>query len=223
MAEEELFLMKKDEIRGRLVKYSIKAFRMIPDMDRPRILDIGCGSGVSTIELAKLHNGIVTGIDIDQSVLDRFTMKIEEAGLSDRVRAVNCSLFDIAYPDESFDIVWSEGSIYVIGFKQGLQEWRRFLKPDGYMMIHDEKGNVEQKLEQVSECGYELLDYFILEKEIWLAEYFAPLQRLINDAEKKYGMSSDIRGEIQNARQEIEWFNEYPERSSSVCLVIRKK
>ena len=49
---EERFINKKDLIRRRLVKYSRKALKMIPEMDKPRILDIGCGSGVSTLELA---------------------------------------------------------------------------------------------------------------------------------------------------------------------------
>ena len=141
--------MIRDRIRKRLLKYTRKAFRMLPKMDRPRILDIGCGSGVSTLELARLSRGRVIGIDIDQSALDRFTKRIKEAGLTDRIQATNCSMFDMDFPDESFDIVWAEGSIYAIGFERGLQEWKQLLKPGGSMVIHDEQGNVRKKLEQI--------------------------------------------------------------------------
>lgn len=49
MTEDELFQVQKDKIRKRLLKYTRKAFRMLPQMEKPRILDIGCGSGIPTI------------------------------------------------------------------------------------------------------------------------------------------------------------------------------
>ena len=110
----------KDEIRERLLKYTRKAFRMLPNMDRPRILDIGCGSGVSTLELARLSRGKLIGIDIDQPALDKFTRRIKEAGFTDRIQVINCSMFNMDFPNESFDTVWAEGSIYAIGFERGL-------------------------------------------------------------------------------------------------------
>ena len=133
MTGDERFQVRKDKIRKRLLKYTRKAFRMLPQMDKPRILDIGCSSGIPTLELARLSQGDVVGIDIDQPALDRLTSKIKEAGLSDRVQAVNCSIFDMDFADESFDIIWAEGSIYVVGFERGLREWRRFLKPGGFI------------------------------------------------------------------------------------------
>ena len=222
MTGDERFQVRKDKIRKRLLKYTRKAFRMLPQMERPRILDIGCGSGVPTLELARLSQGEVIGIDIDQSALDKFTRRIKKAGLTDRVQAVNCSIFDMDFADESFDIIWSEGSIYVIGFKRGLQEWKRFLKPNGFMVVHDEKGNVTQKLEQVSSCGYELLGYFILSEETWWTEYFAPLEKLIAEYHTRYTDDPRILEELQQAQGELDMFRKNPELNSSVCFVIKK-
>jgi ubiquinone/menaquinone biosynthesis C-methylase UbiE len=170
----------RDRIRKRLLKYTRKAFRMVPKMDRPLILDIGCGSGISTQELARLSRGQVIGIDIDQSALDKFTRRIKGTGLTDQIQVINCSMFDMDFPDGSFDLVWAEGSIYAIGFERGLQEWKQLLKPGGSMMVHDEQGNIKEKLEQISNCGYELLGYFTLSEETWWTEYFAPLEKLVN-------------------------------------------
>ena len=214
--------MIRDRIRKRLLKYTRKAFRMLPQMDRPRILDIGCGSGVSTLELARLSRGKVIGIDIDQSALDKFTRRIEEAGLTDRIQATNYSMFDMDFPEESFDIVWAEGSIYAIGFERGLQEWRQLLKPGGSMVIHDEQGNVREKLEQISNYGYELLGYFTLSKETWWIEYFAPLEKLVNKTRTKYSYDQSILEEIQQAQTELDMYKKYPERNSSVCFVMKK-
>ncbi|MFC1947720.1 class I SAM-dependent methyltransferase [Chloroflexota bacterium] len=219
---EEWFLNKKELIRKRLNKYSRKAFRMIPVIERPGILDIGCGSGVSTLELVRLTDGEVTGLDIDQDALDRFLNKIEEAGLSDRLTILNCSLLDMDFPNESFDIVWSEGSIFVIGFKKGLQEWKRLIKPGGFLVVHDEMGNVEQKLEHISASGYRLLGYFILDTDVWWDEYFAPLEKLIDEAKARYDDDREILGVLSQAQREIDSFKKYPERNRSVCFVMMK-
>ncbi|MFC2057128.1 class I SAM-dependent methyltransferase [Chloroflexota bacterium] len=214
--------MKKDLVRKRLLNYTRKAFRMLSQMDKPRVLDIGCGSGTPTLELARLSQGEVIGIDIDQPALDQFTRKIKGAGLTEQVKAVNCSMFDVDFPDESLDIIWSEGSIYAVGFQRGLLEWRRFLKPGGFMVIHDEKGNVKEKLEQISNCGYELLGYFILSEDIWWTEYFAPLEKLITESRTSYNDDPKILEEIHQAQEELDMFKKNPERNSSVCFVIKR-
>ena len=73
---DERFNVLKDKIRKRLLKYTRRAFRMLPEMDEPRILDVGCGSGIPTLELARLGQGKVIGIDIDHPALDIFARKI---------------------------------------------------------------------------------------------------------------------------------------------------
>ena len=79
MAGDERFQMEKDRIRKRFLKYTGRAFRILPQINKPRILDIGCGSGVPTLELARLSHGEVMAIDIDQPALDKFARKIKEA------------------------------------------------------------------------------------------------------------------------------------------------
>lgn len=166
MTGKERFLLKKDGIRKRLLKYIRRAFQMIPQMDNPAIIDIGCGSGIPTLELAGLTNGNVIGIDIDKPALERFREKIKEFGLEERVQAINLSMSDINFEDESIDLILSEGSIWVLGFNKELREWKRFLKPGGFMIIHDEQGNIKEKLEQIRSNNYELLGHFTLSVQI---------------------------------------------------------
>ena len=220
---EERFIYKKELIRKRLVKYSIKAFRMIPETDKPRILDIGCGSGTSTLELAKRTDGEIIALDIDRNALEKLHKKIEKAGLSDRVKTLNCSLIDMEFPDESFDIVWSEGSIFILGLKKGLKEWRHLIRPGGFMVIHDEMGDVEEKLVDISKSGYDLMGYFVLGTDIWWNEYFSPLEQLVNETREKYGDNSEILEVLNQAQIELDSFEKFPERNSSVFFIIQKK
>ena len=223
LSGEAQFQARKDRIRKRLLRYTRKAFRKLPQLDKPRVLDIGCGSGIPTMELARLTNGEIIGLDINEVLLNVLIGKIEKAGLSDRVKAMKCSIFDMEFPDESFDIIWAEGSIWVISFKRGLQEWKRFLKPNGFMVIHDEKGNIKGKLGQISNCGYELLDHFILNEDTWWAEYFAPLEKLICETRTTDPDDQKVLEALHNAQWEIDMFKKNPQKNSSVFFIMKKR
>ena len=106
------FETAKDRVRERLTKLTVKAFQMLPRMDKPRILDVGCGSGVPTLKLAELSKGRVVALDIDQNAIERLQGKIKEAGLSGQVEAIGLSMLDMDFPKESFDIIWAEGGVH---------------------------------------------------------------------------------------------------------------
>jgi len=223
MTEETILQTDKDLLREGLSKYTRKAFHMLPELDKPRILDVGCGSSVPTMELAGLSNGQIIGLDINQPLLDRLTRNIEKAGLSDRVKTLKCSMFDMDFPDESFDIIWAEGSISVIGFKRGLKEWRRFLKPDGFLVVHDEMGNITEKLEQISSCGYDLLEYFTLHEDTWWIEYYAPLEKRIDEIRTKHADDPEALAALDNDQREIDIFKKNPRQYESVFFMMKKR
>ena len=196
---------------------------MLPELDKPRVLDVGCGSGVPTMELARLSNGQIIGLDIDQSLLDKLASKIEEAGLSDRVKTLKCSMFELDFPDESFDIIWAEGSIARIGFEKGLKEWRRFLKPNGFLVVHDEITNITRKLEGVSSCGYDLLGHFTLPGDTWWTEYYGPWEKRIDEMRREHSDEPAALLDLDKEQREIELFKANPRRYSSVFLIMQKR
>jgi ubiquinone/menaquinone biosynthesis C-methylase UbiE len=196
---------------------------MLPELDNPRILDIGCGSGVPTMELSRLSNGEIIGLDIDQSALDMLTEKILRAGLSDRVKTMKCSVFNMEFSDERFDIIWSEGCIHVVGFEKGLREWRRLLKPNGYMVVHDGQDNINEKLKLISRCGYGLLGHFLLNVDVWRAEYFAPLEKLIAGTLAKYSDAPKVLEVVYSSQREIDMFEKDPELNSSAFFIMQSR
>jgi len=215
-------MIDKDLIRRNLLKYTRRAFRTLPKIEKPHILDIGCGSGIPTVELAKLSGGDVIGIDIDQSQLDILKGRIEFEGLSDRIKIQKCSMEDIDFPDASFDIIWAEGSIMFIGFKRGLRSWRKFIKSQGFLVVHDELEGIETKLKQITSSGYKLLDYFILSKEVWWSEYYGPMKRVIQETQAKHYNDPETLDALNNAQKEVDYFEQNPDRCSSVFLIMRK-
>ena len=222
MEIENRYLADKYLIRRNLLKYTRQAFGILPKLERPHILDIGCGSGVPTLELARLCDGEIVGIDIDEELLDVLRREADKAGLSKRIKALKCSVTDIEFSDRSFDIIWSEGSVFVVGFENGLRDWKRLLKHNGFMVIHDAKGDVEEKLELISRYGYHLLGYLVLDGNTWWREYYAPLEKLVNDTVNGCSDSVIMAGIVDSDRREIEMFRENPEVNSSVIFVMKR-
>ena len=165
-----------EQVRAVFLKYTRKVFLKLPRLERPRILDIRCGSGVPTIELAKLSDGEVIGIDIDQSCIDELNRKIKEEALSNRVKAINLSLFEMKFADKTFDVVWSEGVIRKIGFETSLKEWRRLLKHNGYLVIHYQISHAADSLSRIPQYGYRLADTVSLPADAWWTEFYKPLE-----------------------------------------------
>ena len=222
MAEDVISDINIEEFRKVFIRYTKKAFHMLPKLDKPRILDIGCGYGIQTIEVAKLSNGEIIGIDIDQALLDKFTKKIEEAGFSNRIKAINCSLFEIDFPDEIFDIIWAEGSIWIIGFLKGLREWKRFLKPNGFLVVHDDITNVKYRLKKVPSCGYKLINHFMVPEDAWWEEYFKPLEIRINKLYKKYNNDPEALKILNKHQKEIDMIKANPKMFLSAFYLFQK-
>ena len=244
MTRETILQTDKDTLRDGLSIYTRKAFHMLPELDKPRILDVGCGSGVPTMELARLSNGQITGLDINQPLLDRLARKVEKAGLSDRVKTVNCSMFDMDFPDESFDIIWAEGSTFVIGFERALKEWRCFLKPKGCLVAHEMTWSrpdppqevydywkrlaasgirtVREYLEQIPACGYDVIGYFTLPDDAFWIEYYGPLENRIQELRPKYINDSRALEVLDEEQREIDLSRKYHEWYGSAFFIMKK-
>ena len=223
MALETSMQCHKDACRANLSKHTVRAFQTLPRIEAPTILDIGCGSGVPTLELARQCDGEIIGLDIDRFLLDILEKKIQEAGLSDRVRAVECSMFKLDFPDESFDIIWAEGSISVIGFEKGIRDWRQFIKPGGYLVVFDESRGLSEKLRHIASSGYDLINHFEVKGEAFWEDYYIPLQKRINNIRIEYRGDTQAQKAFEKEQSEINMVKRDPSRFNSTFFIMQKK
>lgn len=114
-----------------------KAVRKIVDNEHPlNVLDVACGTGDFTIEIARkaAKGSRITGIDLSEGMMKVGREKIESAGIEATLEYGDCEA--LTYPDNSFDRV-SVG-FGVRNFEHlsvGLKEMHRVLKPGGKLVI----------------------------------------------------------------------------------------
>ena len=98
--------------------------------DGERVLDLGCGDGWMTAELAQL-GAAVTGVDVAEAALDRARARHPE--LDFRLAPLDGAL---PLEDTAFDVVWASEVIeHVADTARWTSEVRRVLRPDGRLLI----------------------------------------------------------------------------------------
>ncbi len=221
MSEDTLMELNNEQLRGGFLKYTRKAFQMLPEIDNLRILDIGCGSGKPTMELADLSDGEIVGIDIDQDALNELDFKIERKGLSSQVKTMNCSLFKTPFQDESFNIIWEEGVIHILDLKRSLKECNRLLKLNGFLVLGEMIKWIRNKFEIFPEFGFNLVNHFLLPEECWWREYYEPLEKRIKELRSKYTNSKNLK-KLKRHEKEIEMVKKNPKEFDCGFYVFQK-
>ncbi|OAH12057.1 class I SAM-dependent methyltransferase [Streptomyces jeddahensis] len=103
-----------------------------------RILDIGCGPGTITADLAALvPDGHVTGVDHAPGILDQARATAAGRGL-DNVDFAVADVHALDYPDDSFCVVHAHQVLQHVGDPvQALREMRRVCRPGGFIAVRD--------------------------------------------------------------------------------------
>lgn len=223
--------------------FTRRAFEMLPKPDGPTILDVGCGQGGPTLELARLSNGHVTGLDIDQWALDELAFRAASEGLSTRVQALHGSMSNMAFEDASYDILWCEGALYALGFEQALRDWKRLIRPGGFLVVHDMvwlrkdppaeilncpqlaypgMKTVSEAIDLIVEHGYTLIGHFVLPTEFWWDDFFAPLVARIGELRTKYPAGGAVQTILDQEEQAAELYRAYSDWYSSAFFVMQR-
>ena len=104
-----------------------------------RVLDVGCGAGTDSLVAAQMvaPDGRITGIDMTPQMLAKARRAAEEMGL-DNVEFVEAEAEQLPFPDESFDVIVSNGVIDLIPDKDAVfSEFLRVLRPGGRIQVAD--------------------------------------------------------------------------------------
>lgn len=224
---------------------TLKALSFIENLtEESRIADLGCGTGGQTMTLAQNAPGQVTGLDLFPDFISIFNRNARKLGLSDRVKGIVGSMVEpLPFEKESLDLIWSEGAIYNIGFERGLNEWKQYLKKDGYIAvseaswftaerpdeIHDfwmahytEIDTIPNKVAQMQNAGYVPVATFVLPETCWTEHYFAPCCKIQEAFLEKHQGNKTVEELIAGQRHEMELYYKYKEFYGYVFYIGKK-
>lgn len=221
-----------------------RALRLLPTLTpSQRILDIGCGSGAQTIDLARATEAQIVAVDNHSPFVDQLTTRATELGLGERITAQVGDMNDLDLPDGSFDVIWSEGAVFIIGFRKGLAAWRRLLAPDGHMVVSDfcwlhdnppaemqelfidecsDVGNVDARRKSIAEHGYRLLGDFVLPERGWWENYYVPLGECLERFRRSHAGDPEALEVASRSQHEIDLYRRYAGAFGYVFFVMRR-
>ncbi|TRX94071.1 hypothetical protein FHL15_005149 [Xylaria flabelliformis] len=127
-----------------------------------RILDVGCGPGTITLDLAAhVPEGSVTGVDSSSTAVESATELAKQRGVSNASFLVG-DVLKLPFEDDSFDLVHAHqvlghlpGADGELGPVRGLKEMRRVCKPGGFVCAREVDWSsvvVHPRTEEINEC-----------------------------------------------------------------------
>lgn len=209
-----------------------------------KIADIGCGTGASTLTLARLLNARITAVDFLQGFLDVLMNRARSHGFNDRITPLCASMDQLPFDDREFDVIWSEGAIYNIGFEKGVADWKRYLKPGGLLVASEitwlthtrppelenywnseypEIDTASAKISILEKQGYTPLGYFVLPEHCWLDNYYNPIRNRLDDFLIRHGNSEQARAIAEAEHREIELYAKYKTYVSYGVYIARNQ
>ena len=206
----------KDKCRAGLLNYLAEAVSLLPEANNPRILDIGCGTGIPTIWLAEKYGGTITAIDTDNDALNWLKEKIIKKGLINQITVKSISFYDLKQKSCFFDIILAEGFLNVIGFEVGFVKLIGMLKEGGYFIIHDEFKNHKMKCEFIKTQKCELIGTVFMDESIWWNHYYRQLEEEISTL-----TISQINYQFEPEMKEIELYKLDPTPFQSIYYIIK--
>lgn len=214
--------------------------RLPPLPPEPRVVDVGCGTGASTLVLAETLRSRILALDLHEPFLEELRRRAQrrELGHLIETRAGDMGALDLA--PGSVDLLWCEGAVYALGFAEALRLWRPLLAPRGLVVISDcawlsaerpretvafwaerypGMAGVGENVERARAAGYRVLDRIVLPSSAWWDGYYTPL--LERMAELRPGADAELDDAIDAMEHEIGLFRRHPRAYGYVFYLMR--
>ena len=208
-----------------------------------KIADIGCGTGASTLVLARELDAHITAVDFCPEFLTKLEDVAARAGVADRITTLSASMEALPFAEAAYDAIWSEGAIYNMGFAAGVEAWRNYLKPNGILAVSELTWLTDQRPEELQNhwereypevdtasgkmavlerLGFSPIGYFPLSEYCWLDNYYRPMQQRFSGYLDRHKDSEAAREIVAAEENEISLYERHRAFVSYGYYIARK-
>jgi SAM-dependent methyltransferase len=243
MSDDALFLLHRDLPREGPGSdaCTAEALRRLPALPGdPVVVDLGCGPGRSSLVLARELGAKVVAVDLHEPFLDQLARAADAAELSHLIEPHRANMAAPGFPPGSVDLIWAEGSAYVLGFAEALRCWRLLLKPDGLMVVSECTWLVDNPPDEprrfwdaaypsmrtiavnrlrAEAVGLEVLDTLPLQASAWWDEYYTPLLDRVAALRPTAGVN--LLALLDEAEREANLFRRHRDSYGYVFYLLR--
>ncbi len=153
-------------------------------------------------------------------------------------------MFEMDFDDNTFNVIWSEGALYFMGFQHGLTRCNHLLKNKGYFVVTEavlfspnipkplkkfwDEGypdikDLKTNIDLIQNEGFNLFFHFILPKSSWINNYFSPMEKKIQELKKKHHDNKTALQVFEECEKEIKIFHEYSDYFCYEFFIMQKK
>jgi hypothetical protein len=108
----------------------------------------------------------------------------------------------IAQPNGPYDVIWSEGSAYILGVEPALLDWRAFLRDAGVLVLSDMVWRTDRPGTE-AQAGFRVLSHVDLGRDAFEV-YDGPLEariRILEDRLQGSRVRDDLRAALRIYRE----------------------
>ncbi len=222
-----------------------KALALCRDLPvSPAVLDLGCGTGAQTLDLANLSSGSIIAIDSHAPSVALLKARVAAKRLSEKIEVRVGDIAQLHLPPDSFDLIWSEGALYNVGLGKALRICHDLLRCGGYLAFTDavwrkedpppevtesfasdypSMGFVADDLAAIEGAELSLIGHFALPDEAWWDDFYRPMQVRIAELREKYKGDAEALATLAELATEPEMHRRHSEYYGYEFFVARRR
>jgi SAM-dependent methyltransferase len=210
--------------------------------DLVRVLDVACGPGQQTRDLAeRLPGSVLVATDLHRRYLRQVAEPAPTHGGA-LIAPVCADMRRLPVAAGGVDLIWCEGAAYIMGIAQALAAWGALLRDGGWAAFtepvwlreripepvracweaYPAMGDAAACRQLIRESGLVPIADFVLPAEAWWDDYYAPMAARIEHLAPSYA-GDPVACEVLDAcRMEIDVYREHGDCYGYAFFVLQK-